>query len=57
MYVIFLTPKSKAFTPHYWAEGGYMLKDNATKQAKSIRKMRDIYKNVEVRKATGWEIL
>ncbi len=48
-FVIELTPASKSFKKHVWAEGGsFFLKKDAEFHAKQIRKMKDLYTKVEV---------
>ena len=48
-FVIFVTPKGGGFKPHVWIEGGKFDYENfAESQAKQLRKMRDLYKKVEI---------
>ena len=49
MYQIKLVPRSKHFKPHIWKEGGdFFTKEGAEFQARQIRKMKDLYKEVIV---------
>ena len=48
-FVIFVTPKGGGFKPHVWIEGGKFDYENfAEFQVKQLRKMKDLYKKVEV---------